>query len=88
MALAVLEFRAGSFKLPTNRRSRGEADVKLCKCGRAVGNENHFLFHCPLLGELRVRYLPASEFQTIKSVIADVTIETAIFIRKGLELLS
>ena len=47
----VIRFRLGSHKLPieTGRWSRTQRNQRLCKTCGILGDEEHYIFHCPLI---------------------------------------
>jgi hypothetical protein len=54
-----LRFRLGVHDLCTDvgKRNKLPPNARICcKCGLAVGDEHHFIFHCSALAPLRLRY--------------------------------
>ena len=58
---ALFQFRIGTYILPVNNRkqldvSRSERICRICDEG-VIGDEIHFLFECPKLEDLRIKYM-------------------------------
>ena len=58
---ALFQFRIGTYTLPVNNRkqldvSRSEIICRICDEG-VIGDEIHFLFECPKLEDLRIKYM-------------------------------
>ena len=57
----LFQFRIGTYILPVNNRkqldvSRSERICRICDEG-VIGDEIHFLFECPKLEDLRIKYM-------------------------------
>ena len=58
---ALFQFRIGTYILPVNNRKqldmrRSERICRICDEG-VIGDEIHFLFECPKLEDLRIKYM-------------------------------
>ena len=60
--LAFTRMRTSShrLKIETGRWSRIDRNERLCKCGQAIGDEEHVLTQCPLTQNLRDEYGPVA----------------------------
>ena len=75
---ALLQFRIGSHKLPVNNRKHfnvPRADRHCTHCDQSLmGDEIHFLYECPKLNNLRVKYMYSPDIRREANVFNFVNI--------------
>ena len=75
---ALLQFRIGSHKLPVNNRKHfnvPRADRHCTHCDQSLmGDEIHFLYECPKLNNLRVKYMYSPDIRREPNVFNFVNI--------------
>ena len=75
---ALLQFRIGSHKLPVNNRKHfnvPRADRHCTHCDQSImGDEIHFLYECPKLNNLRVKYMYSPDIRREPNVFNFVNI--------------
>ena len=96
--LAFCRFRLGNHRLPIERGRyqnvpRADRFCTLCLDTSSVGDEFHFMFECPSLNDLRMKYIPSyfrvrpNTFkfsELFNSHSSSISINTVKFIQEGL----